>query len=291
MNELSAVSAVEDLGNTKTKSSKKSQEVKRYCLTLNNYSEQELKELEKTAISACNTYIFGREIGEECKTPHIQGYINLIHKKSLSAVIKLFNNKRIHFEKCKGTEQENIKYCSKGGDYITNIETEEPIKIISELRPWQIELDNIFRKNGADDRSIYWIWEPIGEVGKSAYCKYLCVKYNSIYLSTGKRTDLLNLIYNVKIINSKKIFCVNIPRNEGNKVSYTVLEEIKDGLVCNTKYETGFKAFNSPHLVVFANYPPVRKAVTTKRWKIGRINEELNIEWEDTLKIIEAEDH
>jgi hypothetical protein len=264
----SAVSAVENLGNTKPDS----REVKQYCFTLNNYTEEELNELVKTAESAGCLYIIGREIGEQ-GTPHLQGYLKLPIKKSWSAMMKLLNNKRIHLSACKGSQKQNAIYCSKDKRYVTNFyEEAEPLRILDELQDWMNELKVILEIQ-AHPRHVYWIWEPIGGTGKSSFCKFLCHKYKAIYIDEGKKSDLINIIYNIEIVNSKSIICIDVPRDNGNTVSYKAIEQIKNGMICNTKYETGMKLFNSPHLIIFCNHPPEREKLSYDRWKIAEIVE------------------
>ena len=60
----------------------------------------------------------------------------------------------------------------------------------------------------------------------------------------------------------------DLPRNNGNKVSYSALEAIKNGLICNTKYETGNKLFNPPHILIFANDEPEWEAMSDDRFKV-----------------------
>ena len=60
----------------------------------------------------------------------------------------------------------------------------------------------------------------------------------------------------------------DLPRNNGNKISYSALESIKNGLIVNTKYETGSKLFNSPHIIVFSNMQPDVTAMSGDRWVI-----------------------
>lgn len=268
-----ADSAVPILGNTKPKCAKKASEVKKYCFTLNNYTDDDIQNIIKSADSASIKYIFGKEVGEQ-GTPHLQGYINMPVKKSLSAVIKLFNNQRIHFEACKGSEKQNITYCIKEGQWTSNFYVApippEPLEIIDKFSPWMEELTKILIER-ANKRHVYWIWEPIGGVGKSTYCKYLCHKYNATYIDEGKKSDLINIIYNLKEVNSKSIIAIDVPRDNKNIISYKAVEQIKNGMICNTKYETGMKLFNSPHLIVFSNFYPEKDKLSDDRWKIGEI--------------------
>ena len=157
-----------------------------------------------------------------------------------------------HVEPCKGDEEQNIKYCSKDGDYI-KYGFPTPIKTI-ELRLWQQNILHLTLQE-PNDRKIYWYYESVGNFGKSAFCKYMVVKHNALFCCSGKYSDLINLVFNSDMDKSR-IVIFDIPRNHKNKISYSALESIKNGLVCNTKYETGVKAFNSPHIIVFANSPP-----------------------------------
>ena len=101
----SADSAGNILGNTKPKCSKKASEVKRYCFTLNNYTDEDINGIIKSADSASILYIFGKEVGVE-QTPHLQGYINMPVKNPcllslnylitgvfISKVVKVVKNK------------------------------------------------------------------------------------------------------------------------------------------------------------------------------------------------------
>lgn len=57
---------------------------------------------------------------EKCPTSgrrHLQGYIYFKNSKSMSAVKKLLKDNTAHLEKARGSPQENIKYCSKDGEF------------------------------------------------------------------------------------------------------------------------------------------------------------------------------
>ena len=69
-------------------------------------------------------------------------------------------------------------------------------------------------------------------------------------------------------MSNTKIVVIDLPRNNGNKVSYDAIESIKNGLICNTKFETGSKGFAPPHIVVFANALPEIEKLSADRWNI-----------------------
>ena len=137
------------------------------------------------------------------------------------------------------------------------------------MYPWQEKLDKVLQEE-PNDRTIYWIWESAGNTGKSSYVKYQVIKHKAIFCDGGKKADLINLVFNtdMDVVNT---IIWDLPRSAGSNVSYNTLESVKNGLVCNTKYETGVKAFNSPHVVVFANVPPDTSQLSQDRWVVLEI--------------------
>lgn len=281
--EKSAESAVENQGNTKPDSSKKPKEVKKYCFTYNNYTVENIDKLTNT-LNALGNWVFGYEVGEK-GTPHLQGYLNLKGKKSLSSLINIIGIKEIHFEAVKGSEKQNIEYCTKEANYVSNFvpPPPEPLELVTVFDPWMLELIDIVKMK-ACKRSVYWIHEPIGGVGKSSFAKYLCATYGAMYIDEGKKSDLVNLVFNMKEINSKTVLIIDIPRDNGNKTSYKALEQFKNGMICNTKFETGMRLFNSPHIIVFSNFYPEVEKLSLDRWKIGEIINK-SIEWQAVAPI------
>lgn len=145
-----------------------------------------------------------------------------------------------------------------------------PPKIIKEsmFYPWQKKVWEIIKAE-PDDRSIYWIWDPIGNCGKTAFCKFL-IYHRDAFVFRGKSSDMASRI--VQLETDVKIAVMNVSRTQESFVSYQGIEEIKDGLVCSGKYEGGQKIFDPPHVFIFANFEPDRNALSMDRWKIMRID-------------------
>lgn len=83
-----------------------------YCFTINNYDESQIENLEKID---CEYIIYGKEIAPSTGTPHLQGFIKFKNAKSFNAVKKLIP--KAHIEITVGTPEQNIEYCSKGGNF------------------------------------------------------------------------------------------------------------------------------------------------------------------------------
>lgn len=91
--------------------------VRRFCFTLNNYSDAEYNVICEFLKTHCKYGIVGKEVGEKNGTPHLQGFCNLRKPMRFGTIKKLINNS-IHIEKANGSDADNQKYCSKAGNYI-----------------------------------------------------------------------------------------------------------------------------------------------------------------------------
>lgn len=258
----------EEGGNTISPSSTKSFQISpsiRWCFTLNNYSNVDISSIVLCFSKNCKFAIIGDEVGES-GTPHLQGYCEFVTKCRPKS--KLFIDS-IHWEKAKGNREQNVDYCSKQR-VIYSLGMPKPIKVIETLYSWQKDILDIYLSE-PDDRSIYWFWDEKGNIGKSAFIKYMIVKHKILFCSGGKHTDIMNLVFNQDMDNCSCVM-FDIPRANRGCISYSSLESIKNGMVCNTKYETGVKVFNSPHVFVFANFPPDNESMLSEdRWVISKL--------------------
>lgn len=178
----------------------------------------------------------------------------------------------------KPSDQDFIKYVTKEETRVdgpwskgfANVQTRPPrlIKRV-DFYPWQAKVAEIIESE-PDDRSIYWIWDPVGNCGKTAFCKWLVYHFNA-FIFRGKSSDMASRI--VQMSDEVKIAIMNVSRSQEQFVSYQCIEEIKDGLVCSGKYEGGQKIFDCPHVFIFANFEPDYNALSMDRWKVWCINE------------------
>ena len=65
------------------------------------------------------------------------------------------------------------------------------------------------------------------------------------------------------------VFIFNVPRSfNTNRVSYSFLEDIKDGRAISSKYNSSELKFVTPNIViVFSNDSPCVDTLSTDRWK------------------------
>lgn len=240
-----------------------------HFFTYNNYDSTDINILLKLFDEYCYMYAFQEETGEN-GTPHLQGIISC--KKRQRDTI--FGNKKIHWEKPADVKASYI-YCTKeetrsGKVFTKNYKIPYTFKI-KNLYIWEQKLLNLLLLE-PDDRKVFWYWSQEGNKGKSTFVKHMVVNYNAIFLSKGKYSDLINVIYKSDL-SSNRIIMIDIPRKNGNKVSYDAIESLKNGLICNTKFETGSYVFPPPHVVIFANCEPeFNDTLSEDRWIIVNID-------------------
>lgn len=243
-----------------------------WCFTLNNYDQDDIKNLIEEF--GTSSYIFQEEKGE---TEHLQGAVFMKNAIEFSSVKKICE--RAHWEKC-NNKRAAIRYCQKEDTRNGKIYHSNDIKIRKalkdpmqelKLRDWQIEINQMIDSE-PDERKIYWFWEEEGKVGKTSFAKHLCMKKNALYLS-GKSNDIKYSIAQFIEKNDLEIAIFDLCRSLEDYVSYEAIESIKNGIFYSGKYESKMVLFNSPHVIIFANFEPCYNKLSRDRWVVK------NIEW------------
>jgi len=127
------------------------------------------------------------------------------------------------------------------------------------LRPWQQALKDVVEETPCP-RKIHWIWENQGNVGKSWMANYLGCIHGATILTAGKKVDMA-YIYAQK---PTKIVLFDLARtaeSTGERSHYldgvySLAEDLKNGRVVSTKYESKTVFFPPPHVIFFANFEP-----------------------------------
>lgn len=274
------------LGNTKPASRSR-----KWVFTLNNYTENEYNSILHYVKHSEHTkhtilYVIGKEGKGEDQTPHLQGYIERKNPISFTTLKNLCN--RLHLEKAKGSREDNYVYCSKEDDFVTNIQEPYFIRLNKlkhnfnsiPLLPWQQQIFDMF-SNPPSSRSICWVYNKDGNIGKSWFCKYVALNRNDVIIASGKKNDVFNQV-NTMIQEGiePKIVILDIPRHDIEYLNYGMLEEIKNGLMYSGKYEGGRCIFNNPHLVIFSNSLPDYSKYSDDRWCVCELRHKKDkVEW------------
>ena len=114
---------------------------------------------------------------------------------------------------------------------------------------WQQEILDVL-SGPADPRKIFWVYDPAGNHGKTYLAKHLVDKYDAYYTNGGKSVDLTYAYAGQPVV----VF--DYVRESKDFVGYGVIEQLKNGILMSTKYESVTKRFPVPHVIVFANFKP-----------------------------------
>lgn len=172
---------------------------KAWVFTSNNPSREDEELLKLLADDPGTAYlVFGREVGAENQTPHLQGYVEFSSKKSFSGVRGCLPPGS-HVERRRGSAADASNYCKKDGDFwekgtISRQGRRSDLEVIrQEIKEGADELtiaDNHFSQWCQYRRSfmayrnllslarpkpvpfVHVLWGPSG-VGKSRYVRYM----------------------------------------------------------------------------------------------------------------------
>lgn len=251
---------------------------KRWLFTWVNYPEDWMAQM--APVLDETLWIAGFEICPDTKSPHIQGYVEFPNK--VRPIGYKGCNKKVHWgdehgKPCRAKRPWCVDYCTKDGDIVPGgtLKVPRKIKLPPMDKQWEKDIIEIV-KTEPDDRTIYWYWSEEGNIGKTTFCKYLCLEHDACLLS-GKGADVRNGAMTWK--KDKGMYpdlCVfPIPRSfNSDYISYEAIENVKDALFYSGKYEGGTVCDACPHVFVFANFVPDMERMSNDRWNIVNIDEQ-----------------
>ena len=151
-----------------------------------------------------------------------------------------------------------------------------------EWRPWQKELFDYV--NIPTYRRVIWVVGERGDEGKDFFQNHIEEQYGKQQVCAmplaGRSKDILHCMREVVDITTD-IFLFNIPKdvNTGN-IDCKLFENIKDGKALTSKFASKIMRFRTPNVIMmFSNgYPDTRRALTSGRWLIFKINAEMELE-------------
>lgn len=132
------------------------------------------------------------------------------------------------------------------------------------LRPWQSALMDVLHEPVCP-RKIHWLWESSGNVGKSWLTRYIMATEDATVLTEGKKTDMA-YIFSKK---PTKIVIIDLCRTNTEYLNgiYSLAENLKNGYIVSSKYDSTGVVFEIPHVVIFANFEP-----DYTKWSADRYN-------------------
>ena len=238
--------------------------------------------------------VVAREFGRYKIHPHWQCYYELA-KETIAVrrdLVGVLGHDEFHVEKARGTARANIKYvyaAVSSGKYweIGFVEYSKGCEVPPEClgrhasvvnfwrnwqpRPFQRELTDIVLSED-DDRLIYWIYETVGNTGKTKLAEYLHIFHGAI-VTGGSSSDMKHAVKRWQEIagHYPMIILVDVARSDRfTQTSAKALEAIKNAFFFSGKYESGMAhARDKPQVIVFANRAPKLSNFSSDRWKVA----------------------
>jgi hypothetical protein len=139
-----------------------------------------------------------------------------------------------------------------------------------ELRPWQADLKSRLDQP-PDRRKIIFIVDEIGNSGKSWFAHHYARECGDSVqvLLPGRKVDMA---YALKP--GLRVLFLDAPRSkQGEFIQYDFLEDLKNGYVFSTKYESRIKTYDPIHVVVNMNEPPDRTKLSEDRFVVINIRQ------------------
>lgn len=138
---------------------------------------------------------------------------------------------------------------------------------VEEFRPWQSWTLDLLKED-PHDRHVYWFYDPIGGNGKTFLSKFLVQEQQAFYMNGGKSADICFAYQGERIV----IF--DYMRDHKDFVGYGPIEQLKNGMFFSPKYQSVMKSFDTPHVIIFANFEPEYSKLSKDRWRVIRFTEE-----------------
>ncbi len=130
----------------------------------------------------------------------------------------------------------------------------------SVLKYWQVKV--VEKLLEQDNRTILWVWEAEGNVGKTWLGQYLESIHGAFLCQLGKKADLA-FAYDYQ-----RIVAFDLTRSDKEFINYSLIESFKDGRLFSSKYESKIKKFPSCKVVVFSNYQPDYEKLSLDRLEV-----------------------
>lgn len=181
----------------------------------------------------------------------------------------------------KGTYEDAIRYCTKeetrvpeGRSWRYRLPRMVEYVTKDQLSPQQLALAEELENQEYDYRTINWIWDEVGNWGKSKLTKYFYDQHFTAAVS-GNRDQILQGMAKFHEIRKRwpDYVFIDIPRSfDAKYINYPTLEAIKNCLWFSGRYETVTGRTPPVKLVVFANYAPDQSHFSADRWNIKHVD-------------------
>lgn len=262
----------------------------RFVFTLNEQEELKLtdsliKEFKEVLRKKVKHWCFQVELGDgsegkEEGTCHLQGRVSVKKKCAKSWLIQNIKpDWNIYWDVEYGDTSKSSLYVTKEETRIGGPWSDEdiipyiPRKIAGiTMQGWQATMEQALRF--PDDRTVHFVHDPTGGIGKSTFVLYMVCHYNAIIVPPTMHTadDMSQFLCSAtKGRRDGLIFLMDLPRaiekKDWNKY-LAVLESAMGCILYDHRYKATTHIIEVPAVCVFTNTLPKRELLTSDRWKI-----------------------
>lgn len=270
---MSQKSHPEPPGNTKTGGG--DWQYYRYSFTLPR-EEIEKSQLSQHLKGFCKNFTFQCEQSES-------GYVHWQCEVSLKTKLR-----KHEFKNLLGFNKAHIEptinyfasknYCGKAETKLEGPYNENSVFVITPTldKKWQDQLrSELINNNGYDNkyyRKIIICVDVEGGAGKTDFATWFMDNFpeHTAYFPYGKIADMA-----YAIPKDPKYIFFDIPRTQQEHINWSAIELLKNGILFSSKYESGFKRFNRPHVIVMLNEYPDMNALSRDRYDIRTLDKNL----------------
>lgn len=133
----------------------------------------------------------------------------------------------------------------------------------------------IDKLDSQDNRKILWVWESVGDRGKTTIGRYLVMKKGAVRFENGKSEHI------AYAYNSEPIVVMDFTKSYEGFVNYSIFESFKNGSIFSPKYESKSKYFRPPKVVCFANFEPDLTKMGANRFEVYQVPDRVNCQIRD----------
>lgn len=132
-----------------------------------------------------------------------------------------------------------------------------------ELPAWNHKVIELLKKQRR--RQLLWIWDAQGNTGKTRLGRYLKYHMGAFYCTMSKKADIA---YAYK---REKMVVFDLTRSVKEFVNYDTIESLLSGGIFSGKYDSKFKTFDPPAVLVLSNSLPEKEKLSSDRWVIWNV--------------------
>lgn len=134
------------------------------------------------------------------------------------------------------------------------------------LYQWQDDLERDL-SGQPSRRKIIFLVDPVGNSGKSYFADYYCAKYKDAQIiHPSQKKDMIYVFGTFP--EPPRVLFYDCPRSKQEHILYDFLEELKNGRLLVSKYESRMHRFDPPHVIVMMNEEPDYNALSSDRYDV-----------------------